>query len=127
MYSPEIQAALKKADVRIGDRISIIKGKQTYEGLLMPRIEIGDLNSIVIKLDNGYNVGIKHGKDMKISKSKKEEPKEIKEEVAFEMGKEKIGRLQFDKSRPNIAFILTGGTIVSRLDYKTGGVAPLEK
>ena len=127
MYSTEIQNALKKANVKIGDRISVVKGMQTYEGLLMPRIEIGDTNSLVLKLDSGYNIGIKYEKDVKISKSRKPEPRAIKEEIAFETGKEKIGKISFDKSKPSIAFILTGGTIVSRVDYKTGGVAPLER
>jgi glutamyl-tRNA(Gln) amidotransferase subunit D len=127
MYSNDVQTALKKAEVKIGERVIITKGKQSYEGLLMPRIETGDLNSLVIKLDNGYNIGIKHGKDVKISKSKNPEPKEIKEEIKFEKGKEELRKLEFDSKKPSVALIVTGGTILNRIDYKTGGVAPLEK
>jgi len=124
-YSPEVQKALK--NIKIGDRISIIKHKKTYEGLLMPRTELGDRNCIVIKLDSGYNIGISHEKGIKVEKSKKPEPKEIKEEVKFEIGKEKIKELKFDLKKPKVALIMTGGTIISRVDYRTGGVYALEK
>jgi len=126
-YSSSIQKALKRIKAKVGDRISITKGKQIYEGLLMPRIEMGDKNSIVLKLDNGYNIGIKFDKKVKIKKSKKREPKEIKEEVEFEFGKKKFKKLKFDPKKPKVSFIVTGGTIISRVDYRTGGVSPLEK
>lgn len=124
-YSVQIQKALK--GIKIGDRIFIIKGKQTYEGLLMPRTEMGDKDSIVLKLDSGYNIGIRYGKGTKIKKSEKREPKEIKEETEFEFGKEKLERIKFDPKKPKISLIMTGGTIISRVDYRTGGVYALEK
>jgi glutamyl-tRNA(Gln) amidotransferase subunit D len=126
-YSEQLRKTFTKANVGIGDRIVISKGKNIYEGLLMPRIEVGDKDSVVLKMDSGYNIGIKFAKNMKIEKGHKKEPEEIREEVRFEMGKEHLKKLQFSKSKPNIAVIATGGTIVSRVDYKTGGVHPLEK
>jgi len=126
-YSPSIQRALKKIKAKVGDRISIAKGKQIYEGLLMPRIEMGDKNSIVLKLDSGYNIGIRFGKGARIKKSKKREPKEIREEVKFELGKEHFKKLKFDSKKPQISLVSTGGTIISRVDYRTGGVTALEK
>ena len=124
-YSKQIQKSLKK--IKIGDRISITKNKKTYEGLLMPRTELGDLDCIVLKLDSGYNIGIRREKGIKIEKSKKDEPKEIKEELKFEMEKERIKELRFDSKKPKVALIMTGGTIISRVDYRTGGVYALEK
>jgi len=124
-YSKQVQTALKK--FKIGDRIAVTKNNKTYEGLLMPRTELGDVNSIVLKLDSGYNIGIRHEKGVKIEKSKKPEPKEIKEEVKFELEKEKIKQLKFDSKKPKVALIMTGGTIISRVDYRTGGVYALEK
>ncbi len=126
-YSEEIQKLFRKMNVRTGDRIVVTKDKNAYEGLLMPRIELGDRSSVVLKLDNGYNIGIKYGKGIKIQKSKRAEPKAVKEEAKFEMGKEHFKKIKFDSSKPQVAFIVTGGTIISRVDYKTGGVAPLEK
>ncbi len=124
-YSPKIKKALK--GIKIGDRISITKGKRKYEGLLMPRNETGDSNCIVLKLDNGYNIGIRLEGKIKIKKSKKPEPKEVKEEVEFEFGKKRFKELEFDSKKPKISLIMTGGTIISRVNYKTGGVTALEK
>lgn len=124
-YSKQVQVALKY--VKIGERISITKSNKTYEGLLMPRSELGDKNCIVLKLDSGYNMGIRHEKGVKVEKSKKPEPKEIKEEFKFETEKEKIKELKFDPKKPKIALIMTGGTIISRVDYRTGGVYALER
>lgn len=124
-YSVQVQKALK--DVKIGNRISITKSNKAYEGLLMPRSELGDRNCIVLKLDSGYNIGIRHEKGLKIEKSKKPEPKEIKEEFKFETEKEKIKEIKFDPKKPKVALIMTGGTIVSRVDYRTGGVSALER
>jgi glutamyl-tRNA(Gln) amidotransferase subunit D len=124
-YSKEIQKALK--EIKIGERISITKSKQVYEGLLMPRTELGDTNCIVLKLDSGYNIGIRFEKGVKIKKSKKPEPKEIKKELEFEFGKEHLKALKFDPKKPKVSLIMTGGTIISRIDYRTGGVHALEK
>jgi glutamyl-tRNA(Gln) amidotransferase subunit D len=126
-YSQKIRNVLKKKKIKIGTRISVVKGKQCYEGLLMPRSEIGDTNSIVLKLDNGYNIGIRFEKGIKVKKSKKREPRKVKEEMKFEMGKENFKKLKFNAKKPEIGFISTGGTIISRVDYRTGGVSPLEK
>jgi glutamyl-tRNA(Gln) amidotransferase subunit D len=126
-YSPRIQKILRKLRVKIGDRISVSKGKRIYEGLLMPRSEIGDKDCIVLKLDNGYNVGIRYEKGIKIKKVRKRGPKKVKEEMEFELGKESFKELKFDPRKPKVGFIVTGGTIISRVDYRTGGVSALEK
>jgi glutamyl-tRNA(Gln) amidotransferase subunit D len=124
-YSAKIKKALK--GINVGDRISIAKGKQTYEGLLMPKTELGDENCIVLKMDNGYNIGIRFEGKIKIEKSKKSEPRGIKEEIEFEKGKEKIEKVKFDSKKPKVSLVMTGGTVISRVDYKTGGVSALEK
>jgi glutamyl-tRNA(Gln) amidotransferase subunit D len=128
MYSKEIQKILNSKKIKVGERISVRKGPRSYEGLLMPRIELGDPNSITIKLDNGYNMGILFDKKTQLSKSSHKSPKGVKEEEDYELGKVRkdLLKLSFDKSKPGISLIATGGTIASRVDYKTGGVAALE-
>ncbi len=126
-YSRDIQKLLKRNNLKIGDMVKVVKGRNIYEGLLMPRIELGDSNCIVLKISSGYNIGIKYEKRIVINKSRKHEPREIKEELKYEFGKEYVRKLKFDKSKPKVAFVVTGGTIVSRIDYTTGGVSPLEK
>lgn len=65
---------------------------------------------ILVKLDSGYNIGIKEEDilDFKVIKEKKESKKKLE--------------LKSKKGLKNVALVVTGGTISSRLDYKTGGV-----
>ena len=124
-YSKHVQTVLERGKVRITDRIAVTKGGKTLEGLLMPRPGIGDPDSLVIKLDNGYNIGIRVDKGTKVEKSKHREPKAIKEEEEFELGKLKAKKVRFNQKKPAISMIATGGTITSRVDYRTGGVTSL--
>ncbi|MDD5416586.1 MAG: Glu-tRNA(Gln) amidotransferase subunit GatD [Candidatus Aenigmarchaeota archaeon] len=114
-YSKPVQIALKKAKADVGDKIKIIGGSEESEGLLMPRIELGDSDSIVIKLNSGYNIGVKYSKNLKIKKL--ESASETKPH--FEKSK-------FDPKKPNVTIISTGGTIASKVEYKTGGVKAIE-
>src|SRR3989344_2054869 len=125
-YSKDALAAIKKSKAGIGDKLKITKKGQAYEGLLMPRSEIGDASAIVIKMDNGYNVGIKYEKGTRVEKVAGKTPAPVKEEVAFEEGKEPIKMIRFDYAKPKVALVSTGGTIASKVDYKTGGVAAME-
>jgi len=92
-----------------GDKVKIVTKDKEVIGLLMPNEET---DSVVVKLDSGYNVGIAKDKVKKIEVLEKyKEGKEVKE-------KEMI----FDKKLPEIAILHTGGTIASKVDYRTGGV-----
>jgi len=125
-YSASVRAALKKAGIKAGDRVSIAKGKEFYEGLIMPRNNLGDKSAIVLKLDSGYNIGVSLQAGTKITKSKSAEPEKIKEEVEFEMSKERMSGPKFDPNKPPVTLIATGGTIASKVNYQTGGVSALE-
>lgn len=113
-YSKLIQKELKKKKIDIGQRILVEKRDESYEGILMPKSS-GDPNCLVIKIDNGYNIGIEFEK-VKIKKLK--EKRELRKE------RRKV-RVKFDPSKPTIAILHAGGTIASRVDYRTGGVVPL--
>jgi glutamyl-tRNA(Gln) amidotransferase subunit D len=117
MYSKQIEAVLKKNKIAIGDRIRVARGKEVFEGILLPRIELGDENCLTIKLDSGYNVGINYGKNEKNVSIEKLLQKEV-------LGK--VQKMHFAKKSglPKISLISTGGTIASRVDYKMGGVKP---
>ena len=114
-YSKQVKKILK--NIKIGDRISVTRENKTYEGFLMPKTDTGDADSIVIKLDNGYNISIKYERGVKVEKVKK---------PSRELGKETFKKLEFDSSKPKVAMISTGGTIASKVDYRTGGVYALE-
>ncbi len=112
MYSQEIESLLKANNISIGDRVRIEKKGRTFEGFLMPKSEVGDPNCIVVKLDNGYNIGIKYEKGLKINKLAEKK----------ELEKFPVKVFKPNPKLPNISLIATGGTIASRIDYITGGV-----
>ena len=72
MYSNKIQRILKRKKISVGDRIKLVKKGKIFEGILMPRIDMGDQNCLTIKLDNGYNIGIEFEKGVNIQKIKTE-------------------------------------------------------
>jgi len=115
MYSGKVLRVLKRKKIKVGDRIRLVKKKRTFQGILMPRIEMGNKDSLILKLDNGYNIGIKFEPRVKIEKIKSEWKIKRRE-------KGNIETIIFDKKLPTISIIGTGGTIASRIDYRTGGV-----
>jgi glutamyl-tRNA(Gln) amidotransferase subunit D len=115
LYSPEIESLLKGKKISIGDRIRVIAGKLVYEGLLMPRIALGDPAAIVVKLDNGYNIGIKFDKGMELKLLQNGRPIRFKP-AQFAP--------KLDKNKPTVSIFGCGGTIASRIEYTTGAVFP---
>ncbi|MFX1581926.1 MAG: Glu-tRNA(Gln) amidotransferase subunit GatD [Promethearchaeota archaeon] len=115
-YLGNAQKTLSKAKVRIGDRISIETTDNTFEGIVIPRAEIGaDDQHIVLKLDSGYNVGI-HVDNIKQLK-RVAAGREVQPEMPSVLRKTK-------KGLPWVSILSTGGTIASRVDYHTGAVNP---
>lgn len=107
-YSRKIQKMLEEAGAKEGDSVIAMKGKRKYGGVLMPRI-MGDPDALVIKLDNGYNLGVKADSLKKVPGRK-----------ALE--KFPVGRVEQKRGLPEVSILTTGGTIASRIDYVTGGV-----
>lgn len=120
-YSEEIKKALSSAKAEAGHKIAIEKDGKIMTGLVMPRVS-GDPSSVIIKMDNGYNVGIKFAPGVKISKAK-EDIKDVRKAPAAEAKRPKAAPA--DPQKPTIAILHTGGTIASKLDYRTGAVVPL--
>ena len=94
-----------------GDRVKVLTEKEEFIGILMPRPEILDKDITVVKLDNGYNIGIDNKKIKSIELVEKYAPKKP--------AKKELKKKDY---LPNITIISTGGTISSKIDYKTGGV-----
>jgi glutamyl-tRNA(Gln) amidotransferase subunit D len=97
-----------------GDVLEVKKGKQSYKGILMPSEFADDV--LMLKLENGYNVGIKLDKSVKVKKVGHES-----------LGKFPEAKYKRDKKLPTISLITTGGTITTKVDYKTGAVHSLSK
>jgi glutamyl-tRNA(Gln) amidotransferase subunit D len=127
MYAEKITELLTSKGIAIGDRVSLSKGDMKVEGLVMPQTTLGDSTKLVLKMDSGYNAGFAV-EGAVLEKSTHAEPKAVKEEEEYELGKVKksLLTLEFDTSKPPISIIATGGTIASRVNYLTGGVNALE-
>jgi len=115
LYSDEVEEFLKKKGIKPGNRVRITKGREAYEGLLMPRIELGDTSSIVVKLENGYNIGIRYEKGLQIRK--------IGGGARIRFKHAKIS-VEKDPDKPTVSVLGCGGTIASRVEYTTGAVFP---
>jgi len=113
-YKSEALKALIEAKAEIGDLIRVTKNGDTFEGILIPRSEYGDDRHIVIKIKSGYNIGIKATPTIRIEKiGAKAKPSFIPPPPPTQK-----------PNLPNVTIISTGGTIASRVDYRTGAVRP---
>lgn len=112
-YKGDSLEILKKFNVKVGDFVKITE-ELTYTGILMPRYEHSDQKHIVLKLKSGYNVGIETGKIQKI------EPLQAEKQIIASSPKVKP-----EPSLPKVLLLSTGGTIASKIDYRTGGVTPV--
>ncbi|NAY81312.1 MAG: Glu-tRNA(Gln) amidotransferase subunit GatD [Thaumarchaeota archaeon] len=83
-----------------------------YEGIVMPRTLYEDEDHFTIKLNNGYNIGVEKGK-IEILEV---EPPKVSSEQPYEKS--------FESTGPKILILGTGGTISSKVDYRTGAVKP---
>lgn len=113
-YKGKAAKELQRAAVSIGDNITITKGGKAYEGTLFPRSEYADDTHVILKLKNGYNLGIELTEGTVIEFLSKGEKPEF---VSPPHPKEK-------PELPRVSIISTGGTIASRVDYRTGAVQP---
>ena len=111
-YSGKSLSLLKENNAKVGDSIKITSDL-TYSGILMPRYESGDDSHIILKLKSGYNVGININEIQKIEVIPSQEIKS-----------EHVEKQKENLSLPKILLISTGGTIASKVDYRTGAVTP---
>ena len=85
-----------------------------FEGVILPRSETADDEHVVLKLSTGYNVGVHVDRVVSV------------EEVGYKEAIYKIPEKEFPRREglPKVTLLGTGGTIASRLDYRTGAVIP---
>lgn len=113
-YKGQALSILKKFKVRVWSDSKVKTTRGNFKGIILPRSENDDDLHIVLKLATGYNVGIDVNTitDMK--------------EIGYKEAHYKIPEKEFPftEGKPNIKLLGTGGTIASRLDYRTGAVIP---
>ncbi|MBS7287604.1 MAG: Glu-tRNA(Gln) amidotransferase subunit GatD [Candidatus Freyarchaeota archaeon] len=113
-YRGFVRRKLEEAGVRVWSMVRVTTSGATYEGILLPRSELGNGNHIVLKLKTGYNVGVKVTEETVI------------EEIGYSPGHYVLPekKVEFKPGKPLVSMIGTGGTVASRLDYRTGAVIP---
>ncbi len=113
-YKGSALSVLKSHNARVWGDTVIKTTRGDFQGIILPRAENDDDCHIVLKLATGYNIGIavETITDMK--------------EIGYKEAHYKIPEKEFPKSpnKPHIKLFGTGGTIASRLDYRTGAVIP---
>jgi glutamyl-tRNA(Gln) amidotransferase subunit D len=112
MYSEELQKLFKGKRIEVGDSISVKAEGMEVIGELMPRTDVGDADTLVIKLSNGYNIGI----------SKKNVKEITRVSPAQKSAGIEVPPIKKNPKLQTISILHTGGTIASKVDYRTGGV-----
>ena len=107
MYSQKIRERLEEKNIETGDKIRAGK----HKGRLMPKPSSGDQETLNIKLESGYNIGIKT-EDIELLEKKEKTTTEQKTS------------LNHSEDKQDILILHTGGTIASKVSYEEGGVKP---
>ncbi len=113
-YRPPLVDVMKKFGVTVWCEIIAETTRGRFEGLILPRSETADPLHLVLKLSSGYNIGLRHDTITSLEK------------VGYRKANYKIPEKEFpfDPVKPKVKLFGTGGTIASRLDYRTGAVIP---
>ena len=113
-YRGEALDVLKQYHAQIWSDVEITTDGGHHTGIILPRSETADPFHIVLKLRSGYNIGIAARRIQSITVTGRKE------------AHYKIPEKEFpkDPKKPTVKLLGTGGTIASRLDYRTGAVIP---
>jgi glutamyl-tRNA(Gln) amidotransferase subunit D len=103
----------------MGRRVALSDGKRTWTGTIVPRHELSGDRIVQLKLESGYNVGIRVGPEFSV---------ELLDAApsAPDRSPARVPRARTGASPASIVLLTTGGTIASRVDYETGGVRPVK-
>jgi glutamyl-tRNA(Gln) amidotransferase subunit D len=113
-YKGEALGLLQKYKVRVWGTVHVETTRGKFEGTVLPRSENDDDKHIVVKIVTGYNIGIDTGTILSMT------------ETGYKKANYKIPEKEFPitPGLPYVKLFGTGGTIASRLDYRTGAVIP---
>ncbi len=113
-YRGSARTVLEKFKVKVWSDVSVATTDGEFRGIILPRSETSDDKHLVLKLITGYNIGINVSTIVGVM------------ENGFKEAHYKIPEKEFpfDETKPDVVLLGTGGTIASRLDYRTGAVIP---
>jgi glutamyl-tRNA(Gln) amidotransferase subunit D len=113
-YKGKALSVLKEFQIGVWSDVEIDTTRGLFKGIILPRSENDDDDHLVIKLPTGYNTGIAVNTILAVK------------EHAHKQAHYKIPEKEFpfSEGKKDIKLYGTGGTIASRLDYRTGAVIP---
>jgi len=113
-YREPALSVLKKYKAAVWSEVNVHTERGDFAGIILPRSETADANHVVLKMITGYNVGLNYANitGIDVGGSKKANYKIPEQEFPH------------DPAKPRVKLFGTGGTIASRLDYRTGAVIP---
>ncbi|MDY0286719.1 MAG: Glu-tRNA(Gln) amidotransferase subunit GatD [Bacteroidia bacterium] len=113
-YKGKALEVLKKYNTRVWGQAEVQTTRGLFKGTVLPRSENDDDQHIVLKIETGYNIGI----DIETITDMAE--------TGYKKANYKIPEKEFPYTEglPKVKLFGTGGTIASRLDYRTGAVIP---
>ncbi len=113
-YKGAALEVLKKYNVRVWGQANVNTTRGVFQGTILPRSENDDDQHIVMKIITGYNIGVDIASITEMV------------ETGYKKANYKIPEKEFPYTEgfPKVKLIGTGGTIASRLDYRTGAVIP---
>jgi len=105
---------LERDGALVWSEVTLHTTRGDFSGVILPRSETADADHVVLKLVSGYNVGIRYDTIERISiHGRKVAHYQIPEQD-----------FPYDPQKPQVKLFGTGGTIASRLDYRSGAVIP---
>ncbi|MEW6249881.1 MAG: Glu-tRNA(Gln) amidotransferase subunit GatD [Planctomycetota bacterium] len=113
-YRGSGRGVLERFGVGVWSEVELESTRGHFRGLILPRSETADEHHVVLKLASGYNVGIAAASITALRETGRREAHYKIPEKEF----------PYDPKKPNVMLFGTGGTIASRLDYRTGAVIP---
>ncbi len=113
-YRGPAWAAMQRFGITVWCEVRARTTRGEFIGLVLPRSETSDDLHLVLKLGSGYNVGLRHDTILELEKLGYREAHYRIPEKAFPV----------TPDLPRVKLLGTGGTIASRLDYRTGAVIP---
>ncbi|MFH0861760.1 MAG: Glu-tRNA(Gln) amidotransferase subunit GatD [Candidatus Altiarchaeota archaeon] len=99
-------------EAKAGDKVEVMYQGKTHVGILMQRPGLAPSGIVTLKLASGYDIGL--------VESKVESVRVLESSMA--MKRHTGGDVSSEPSLPTVSILSTGGTIASKVDYRTGGV-----
>lgn len=113
-YRGKSLEVLQNFNAMVWSEVALETTDGSFEGIILPRSETADDLHIVLKLPSGYNIGLRAEKVKNIQI--------FGRKIAHYKIPEK--EFPYNPKLPRVKLFGTGGTIASRLDYRTGAVIP---